>query len=337
MGRIREEDYAYSTARIRAVEIRLLDESKLNRLLNMTDIQDAVKLLLESGYGTDHTEMEKKAAENIEGLFDEELKKTYDLLLEILPSPEPVYLFMRRYDYLNAKLILKAEFLGVNISERLSRMGTIEPKKLLGYITDRNFGELPDMLKEAVTESIEAFSQTRDPQIIDLILDKASYQNMLQDAVQYGDPFLTELVKKLIDIANIRIIVRSGLIGLPEDFVKKALIDGGSFSVRTLQDFVGKNWRDFISILKGAGHEKLSSDLTKALETDGISEIEKILDDHIISWLKPSKFTTLGLDPSIAYLFLKETEIKNVRLIITGIVNKIPADIIKERLRLSYA
>ena len=74
MGRIREEDYAYATARVRAVEVRLMDDNKINRLLNMTDPQDAVKFLLESGYGADHTDSEKKAAENIEVLFDYELK-----------------------------------------------------------------------------------------------------------------------------------------------------------------------------------------------------------------------------------------------------------------------
>ncbi|NLM75190.1 MAG: V-type ATP synthase subunit C [Clostridiaceae bacterium] len=338
MGRIREEDYAYATARVRAVEVRLMDDNKINRLLNMTDPQDAVKFLLESGYGADHTDSEKKAAENIEVLFDDELKNTYNFLLEILPSPEPVYLFMRRYDYLNAKLILKAEFLGVNVLERLSHLGTIEPEKLHEYITDRNFDELPEIFSEAIHESIEAFNLTRDPQVIDLILDKASYQNMLSDAMRYEDPFLTKLVKKLIDTANIRIIIRTELLGQPEEFIKKALIEGGNFPVGGSQEFSGQNREKLLQILNEAGLEKLSLKLAKAFENNhGISEIEKILDDYVISYFKPSKFAILGLDPVIAYLFLKETEIKNLRLIITGMVNKIPAEAIRERLRMSYA
>ena len=93
-----------------------------------------------------------------------------------------------------------------------------------------------------------------------------------------------------------------------------------------------------MQILNEAGLEKLSLKLAKAFENNhGISEIEKILDDYVISYFKPSKFAILGLDPVIAYLFLKETEIKNLRLIITGMVNKIPAEAIRERLRMSYA
>ncbi|NMA66703.1 MAG: V-type ATP synthase subunit C, partial [Clostridiaceae bacterium] len=277
-------------------------------------------------------------APNAELLFDAELKKVYDFLLEILPSPEPVYLFMRRYDYLNAKLILKAEFLGVDISDRLSHMGTIEPKKLLTYITDRNFEELPEILTEAIEESLDAFNLTRDPQIIDFILDKACYKNMQSDAKKYQDPFLIDLIKKLTDIANIRIIIRTGLLGQSEEFLKKALIEAGSFSIDAPFNLTEQNWNEFINILEEADLKTLSSKLAKAFENKhSISEIEKILDDYIISFLKPSKFTTLGLDPVIAYLFLKETEIKNARLIITGIINKIPQETVKERLRMSYA
>jgi V/A-type H+-transporting ATPase subunit C len=45
----------------------------------------------------------------------------------------------------------------------------------------------------------------------------------------------------------------------------------------------------------------------------------------------------MGIEPVIAYLFFKDTEIKNARLILTGKANKISQETIKERLRLGYA
>ena len=63
MGRIKEEDYAYATARVRAVEVRLINENMMDRLLDAANPQDAVRFLLEAGYGTDQSDIEKKVAE----------------------------------------------------------------------------------------------------------------------------------------------------------------------------------------------------------------------------------------------------------------------------------
>ena len=38
------------------------------------------------------------------------MKKAYALVRNLVPHPEVISLFMRRNDYLNAKLILKASF-----------------------------------------------------------------------------------------------------------------------------------------------------------------------------------------------------------------------------------
>ncbi len=50
MTKIREEDYAYATARVRAVEPRLLDSLRFERLLEAPTVSDAVKLLTEARY-----------------------------------------------------------------------------------------------------------------------------------------------------------------------------------------------------------------------------------------------------------------------------------------------
>lgn len=336
MARIKQEDYAYAVARIRAIESKLLSQSRLERLLELSDPADAAKLLIESGYGTDQTDNRK--ASDFEALFSAEEEKVYNLLLEMIPDPLPVHLFMRRHDYLNAKLILKAEFLGVDVSKNLSHMGTIKPEKLLAYITNRKLNELPDILRDAILESLESYSQTRDPQTVDLILDKASFKNMMADARDTGEPFMFELVKRLIDAANIRIFVRAKLLSMPKDFIKRALIEGGTIPQDKFDELSGQNVDKLFEILKTNGLDSLADELSKAMSRqEGLSEIERILDDSVIRFMKRYKYVTLGIEPVIAYLFYKETEIKNARLIVTGLVNGISQDIIKERLRLGYA
>ncbi len=338
MARIKEEGYAYATARIRVRESKLLSLNRLERLFDITDSADAIKLLAEAGYSNQDPNSGKEGTGDVEKLLTSELKKAYDFIEEIIPDPLVINLFKKRYDYLNAKLILKAEFLKINVKETLSEMGTIEPARLIKLMNERKFEDVSEIFNQAILAGEEAFNKTGDPQLIDFILDNASYAEMMADAEKSEDPVLIKLINMLIDTANIRIFIRAKLLKKPEDFIRKAWIKSGSFKEEMFEGIANEGLDKLFSVLKTIGYEKLATQLYEvANKEDGISEIEKILDDFITLYLKDSKYVVMGISPVIGYLFFKETEIKNARLIITGVKNKIPRETIKERLRLGYA
>jgi len=66
------------------------------------------------------------------------------------------------------------------------------------------------------------------------------------------------------------------------------------------------------------------------------SGLEKALDDLLMSYIRSARLVTIGVEPLIAWLFAKETEIRNVRMIMTGKINNLPMDMIRERLRETY-
>jgi V/A-type H+-transporting ATPase subunit C len=338
MARIKEEGYAYATARIRVRESKLLSNNRLERLFDIADSADAIKLLTEAGYSGENPNSGKEGAEDVEKLLSSELKKAYEFIEEIIPDPLLIDLLRKKYDYLNAKLILKAEFLKIDVTKTLSDMGTIKPEKLHKFITERKFEEVSEIFSQAISNAEESFNKTGDPQIIDFILDNASYAEMMADALHTEDPGLIKLVNMLIDTANIRIFVRSKLLKKPEDFIRKAWIKSGSFKEEMFEEMVNDGLDKLFAVLKDIGYEKLANQLIDAVNNeDGISEVEKLLDDFITLHLKQSKYVVMGVEPVIGYLFFKETEIKNARLIITGMKNKISRETIKERLRLGYA
>ena len=55
-----------------------------------------------------------------------------------------------------------------------------------------------------------------------------------------------------------------------------------------------------------------------------------------MSYIRNARLVTIGVEPLIAWLFAKETEIRNVRMIMTGKINNLPMDMIRERLRETY-
>ena len=67
-----------------------------------------------------------------------------------------------------------------------------------------------------------------------------------------------------------------------------------------------------------------------------ISGLEKLLEDYLMETVRKAKLITMGVEPFIAWLFAKEAEIRNVRIIMTGKINGLSNDLIRERLRLVY-
>ena len=337
MPRLKEEDFAYATARIRSAENKLLTVQKLERLFEASSPAEAIRIVTEAGYG-EGAAGGAVASEDLEKLLSSEMKKCFSLLKTVLPDSEAVELFMRRNDYLNAKILLKAEFSGVPGSQFLSDAGTVPPDKLSRMITDRNLKELPETFQNAILESIEAYGKTNDPQTVDFVLDRGMYTNMLEDAGRIDEPFVTGLVETLVDVANVRIFIRAKLLKKAPDFVIKALIPGGRPDIKTYAELIEKPFEAFLAALRYADLLKLSESLKELVKGNvSMSAVEKALDDYVIEEVRKSRRIAMGIEPAVAYLFYKETEIRNVRLIITGKVNKLPHESIRERVRISYA
>ena len=52
--------------------------------------------------------------------------------------------------------------------------------------------------------------------------------------------------------------------------------------------------------------------------------------------MREAKFIPFGVEPLLAYIYAKETEIKVVRIIMVGKLNNISGEVIRERLRDIY-
>ena len=71
-------------------------------------------------------------------------------------------------------------------------------------------------------------------------------------------------------------------------------------------------------------------------KTDSVSMLEKLIDNYIMNMMRDAKIIPFGVEPVIAYIYAKETEIKIIRIIMVGKLNNIAAEVIRERLRDIY-
>ena len=51
-------------------------------------------------------------------------------------------------------------------------------------------------------------------------------------------------------------------------------------------------------------------------------KLDKFCDNYIMSYMKEAKLKALTIEPVVAYIYAKQTEFKNIRIIFTGKLNK---------------
>ena len=121
MSHRKDTDYLAISARIRAMETRMLTREKMDRMIDARDTAEAMKVLDECGYTG--------------GTLDEMLARARDQvfrdMVRSVPDPRLVEVFQIKYDYHNAKAILKALAMGQDPSRLLLEGGRYAPTKLL--------------------------------------------------------------------------------------------------------------------------------------------------------------------------------------------------------------
>lgn len=330
-----DTQYAYAVSRIRAIERKMLDKGKLDRMIDARTPEEALKVLIEADYG--FSVSDPGSVFEYEKLLKEENKKVYALLKEISPRPEMFDLFLQKIDYHNVKVLIKGEFSGSFDEGTLLDSGLIPPGKLKLMLKERKMAELPVIMRKAIDEAIDTFNRTSDPQVIDLILDKAAYTQMLETARASGSPFLNGLVEVMIDLANINAFLRVRSLKKSWDFLQRVLLTGGridrSVFVKNLQDTL----ENFINALRYTPYGTVCEEGIGSFQSTGsMTRFEKLTDDYITEYIKKGRYIALGLEPLVGYLVAKQTEIKNARIIMVGKINNISGEIIRERLREAY-
>ena len=335
MLRINEDDYSYASAFIRAIEVKLLDTGRFDRMLDASTAEEAFKVLAEAEYGNGSGNTGNVF--EYEELLADEMMKCYSMLFEIAPQTGIIEAFQRRHDYFNVKVLLKSELSGKEAPSILVSTGTFEKDEIKRIIREREYGEFTPIMQQAIEETYDLFARTQDPQVIDLLLDKASYHQLVTDLRAIDSSFLHEFAEITVDIINIKMFIRARSLNKSWDFIKKLLLEDGTISEEVYIENSDKVIDAFIGALHKSRYGEtvyMGWELFKTKKN--ISGLEKLLDDYMMKFVQGSKMVLMGIEPLIAYLFAKEAEIRNVRIIMTGKINKLPADLIRERLRFSY-
>ncbi len=332
LAKIKDTDYLFSTARVRSVEKNMLTRERAEKMIDAKTTEDALRVLYDINYGNEAIDVD-----NYEELLTDEHKKTYDFITSIAPELDYFNMFLYPYDYHNLKVIMKSEYLDIDADDALVDTGSIELKILKYSVKERDFSALTDNMEHALKEIIETFPKTNDPQIIDIILDKYCYEEMLSSAEETKSDFIIDYVKMQIDSINLKTYVRLRNMKKSWDFFTKVFLHGGKISEQIFIKSYDEAFEKFAEQLSAYGFKEIFLEGTESLEETGMfTTLEKLLDNKIIQHIKNAKYIPFGIEPLAGYLIAKDNEIKIARIILAGKLAGISPELIRERLRETY-
>lgn len=323
MSHRKDTDYLAISARIRAMETRMLTREKMDRMIDARDTTEATKVLDECGYTG--------------GTLDEMLARARDQvfrdMVRSVPDPRLVEVFQIKYDYHNAKAILKALAMGQDPSRLLLEGGRYAPAKLLDDWQRESLRDCSPVFRKAMEEAAKVLAEEADPQKADLVLDRASCVEMAELAKALDSKFLQGYVRLTVDVANLRGAVRVHRMGRDAEFLRQALLEGGNVSVQAIAAVRAEGLHE---VFRG-GPLAAAAELGAKLTAGGsLTAFERECDNALTAYLESARRIPFGEETVIGYLYAKEQEFTAIRAIFAGRTAGLDGDTIRSRLRETY-
>ena len=330
------DPYLFPTGSIREAEKKLFDANDMERMIDAEDVNQSFKVFNDLSYADELLDMENP--EQYKEVLAHDLGQIKNFLKTISPDPQVMEIVLATYDFHNFKVLFKAKLAGKEEAEHTSPLGTVTQEKLTEKILKGNTKIiLVDALESLAKEAIKDLEKTENPAVIDSYFDKKYFAYISKKACSLHSEILVSLVKAQIDIANIKIMVRSKLIDRPLEEVKKDLIPEGNITDHSL---IASYTKELAGIIKAVQltftEPQINTDLEKFLETSELWQLEKALENYLIRFIKESKMGNQGPEVMVAYFLAKKNAIRNIRLIMTGKINNISGKELKERVKELY-
>lgn len=319
---MKDTDYAFCVAVLRANERKLLTAQDIDALIDCGDYDKAVAMLKEKGMAQ---------GESISQIILNENKKLWELLSQCVPDKSELSVLCLVNDFFNIKAAVKCHFTGGDASGLYAYPTTLDTAALTEAINSHSFERLASPMGECAKESYQAACLTENGQNADIIVDAAALKALAEYARKNKDTLAGEICAFICDTANIKTALRCAATGKGRDFAEKAIGECVSLERSRLVSLALEGEKPLYAYLGKTTYKQLS----EAYGRDS-AEYEKICDDYITALIKKAKLTAFGFDPVCAYYYAKTAEIKNIRVILTSLRAGADKQIVRERVRALY-
>lgn len=319
-------DYAYSVAHVRAIENKLLTPSDFENMISAKTIEEAISIIADKGYLIDKDGGIKV---NTEHLLEHRVNDAWDEILSSAPDRKLFDILLYENDFENLKTLIKGIFTDSEGYRALFVSPTVtDILATEKAVLDRNFSALPQIFQGCAEEAFEFLSSSLDADRADSVIDRKCMDVMMQKAKESNNEFLIKLVKSKNTLKNIKIAYRSAVCGKDFNFLDKALTTESDIKKSALIKAALEGASETADFISSSGY-----DIEAKLISSSYSEFETYADNKMTEEAKKSIYTSFGIEPLVAYILKVQTEVKNIRIILTSKENGIKENEIRARMR----
>jgi len=322
---MRDADYIYAVASIRAKEKSLLTDADVQSMVGMKSEAEVLTFLTERGWGDGSQDAD------METVLAAEEENQMKLLKGLGVDSEIIDVLFLQELYHNLKTAIKEVCTAVDDGMAFYDHEKYGKDQMLTIIKEKQFEKLPEHMQDIAREALDFMLTTRDGQRLDIIIDRACLDATEKAAATTKDKFLAEYAETKVVIADIKIAVRAAITKKPLALIEEALAPNRTFDVKRLAHAAATSKDAVYEFFERIGYREV----VEALK-ESFSSFEKWCDDHIMSKLMSQKTNIQSSGPIVAFFLAKQNEIRTARIIMTAKANGFGEDIISERVRKMY-
>ncbi len=331
--------YAYGTARVHAMRIKLFPNDTYKKLLAM-DLSEITRFIEESEYKQEVDELARRytGIDLVEFALHLNLARTFTKLMEMtMGEPHDLIVeYLRRWDVWNIKTILRGKSYGASDDEILRVLipsGDLSIDFLRGLVRKTDMGEVIAALKGTIYYDIvkdidfkESLMKLEDE------LDKFYYKRLIEAISKAtGFSLFLRYIKMEIDIVNVKTLFRLKRAGISGPRTLDYVIPGGLvFTDKDLKEMANASFEEFVSKLKSCRYWSAISDVvTERMES--LHAIETRLDKFLADYVwRIARFYPISILPILGYMLSKYVELENIRAIVRGKEAKLSEETIRD-------
>lgn len=347
-----KRDYGYMNARLRGMRSRLLHRDLLDRLTEAQDLHQLVQELMQTEYAADLEEafIHGRGANEVGEALRLNLVRTYRKVFGFMneEAADICSTVLGRWDVFNLKTILRGKHVHLSnaeIADGLLPVGALALADLEGLVRQPDIRAVVDTaltwkLAEGLPlrEGFAQYGRTGDLAAFELALDRY-YSAWAASRLRVGHQnhaLARRILSIQIDIQNLLMVLRAARANLDHAEAERYFLAGGADVALDLYVRLAA-MSDVDEILDGLRGTRFGAILEEAaeryLETQSISVFERALEDYLTrKAIALGGTDPLGVGIPLAYLWSKNNEVTNVRIIARGIAMGMPTDRMRREL-----
>lgn len=321
------ENYVYAVARIRCKELSLLDSSVMDSLLAADSYKECMRILADHGWSSDSED------DSPEAVLSNERDKTWKFIEELTKDMSAFDVFLYANDYHNLKAAIKESFVntehpGIYLDKSLC---TVDPDVIKKAIAEKDYSLLPEDMQEIARETMDVLLHTGDGQLCDIMIDRAALIKIYESGKKSGNEILQLYGELTVAAADIKTAIRANRTGKDKKFLERSLAPCDTLDINDLAAAAVDDLDAIYSYLDRTVYADAIPEIKKSP-----SAFERWCDNRIIRSIRPQIHNPESIGPLAAYILARENEIKSVRIILSGKLNHLSDESVRERVREMY-